>query len=226
MDKPEAKILLVDDETDILEFLSYNLRKEGFEVYCAHNGFEAVETARRVTPDLIILDIMMPGADGYETCREIRATPGLSETMIAFLSARGEDMSQVEGFEAGGDDYIRKPVRPRVFISRVRVLLRRMPDKTKEDTKLVLEGLIIDKERYVVIRHGVETGLSKKEFELLLLLTSRPNKVFTRDEIFAGVWGTDVVVGERTIDVHIRKIREKIGMESIKTIKGVGYYFS
>ncbi len=226
MDKPEAKILLVDDETDILEFLSYNLRKEGFEVHCARNGIEAVETARRVTPDLIILDIMMPGSDGYETCREIRAMPGLSETRIAFLSARGEDMSQVEGFEAGGDDYIRKPVRPRVFISRVRALLRRLPEKAKDDSKLVLEDLIIDKERYVVIRKGVETELSKKEFELLLLLTSRPNKVFTRDEIFAGVWGPDVVVGERTIDVHIRKIREKIGTESIKTIKGVGYYFS
>lgn len=226
MEKPEARILLADDESDILEFLSYNLRKEGFEVFCARNGAEALELAEKCRPDLIILDIMMPVMDGYEACRNIRKNNELQETVVAFLTARGEDISQVEGFEAGADDYIRKPVRPRVFISRIRALLRRIPASNEDLNKLIYNDLIIDKEKYVVIKSGIETELSKKEFELLLLLTSRPNKVFTRDEIFAGVWGNDVIVGERTIDVHIRKIREKIGVESIKTIKGVGYYFS
>ncbi|PKP49737.1 MAG: DNA-binding response regulator [Bacteroidetes bacterium HGW-Bacteroidetes-11] len=226
MDKTEGRILLVDDEADILEFLSYNLRKEGFEVKCARNGLEAMEISVQFKPDLIILDVMMPGMDGYEACRQIRSHPDLKETVIAFLTARGEDMSQVEGFDSGADDYIRKPVRPRVFISRVKALLRRIPQTSEDGSRITFGDLIIDKEKYVVIKRGIETELSKKEFELLLLLTSRPNKVFTRDEIFAGVWGNDVIVGERTIDVHIRKIREKIGMESIKTIKGVGYYFT
>lgn len=226
MEKPEARILLADDESDILEFLSYNLRKEGFEVFCARNGVEALEMAVKYRPDLIILDVMMPLMNGYEACRNIRKNNELQETVVAFLTARGEDLSQVEGFEAGADDYIRKPVRPRVFISRIKALLRRIPASNEDLNKLIYNDLIIDKEKYVVIKSGVETELSKKEFELLLLLTSRPNKVFTRDEIFAGVWGNDVIVGERTIDVHIRKIREKIGVESIKTIKGVGYYFS
>lgn len=226
MEKPEARILLADDESDILEFLSYNLRKEGFEVFCARDGIEALELANKYRPDLIILDVMMPGMDGFEACRQIRKNAELQETVIAFLTARGEDLSQVEGFDAGADDYIRKPVRPRVFISRIRALLRRIPAASEDLNKLIYNDLIIDKEKYVVIKSGIETELSKKEFELLLLLTSRPNKVFTRDEIFAGVWGNDVIVGERTIDVHIRKIREKIGVESIKTIKGVGYYFS
>jgi two-component system alkaline phosphatase synthesis response regulator PhoP len=226
MEKPEARILLADDESDILEFLSYNLRKEGFEVFCARNGAEALDLAEKYRPDLIILDVMMPVMDGYEACRNIRKNNELQETVVAFLTARGEDLSQVEGFEAGADDYIRKPVRPRVFISRIRALLRRIPASNEDLNKLIFNDLIIDKEKYVVIKSGIETELSKKEFELLLLLTSRPNKVFTRDEIFAGVWGNDVIVGERTIDVHIRKIREKIGVESIKTIKGVGYYFS
>lgn len=226
MEKTEARILLADDESDILEFLSYNLRKEGFEVFCARDGIEALELANKYRPDLIILDVMMPGMDGFEACRQIRKNVELQETVIAFLTARGEDLSQVEGFDAGADDYIRKPVRPRVFISRIRALLRRIPAASEDLNKLIYNDLIIDKEKYVVIKSGIETELSKKEFELLLLLTSRPNKVFTRDEIFAGVWGNDVIVGERTIDVHIRKIREKIGVESIKTIKGVGYYFS
>ncbi|MCD6660030.1 MAG: response regulator transcription factor [Lentimicrobium sp.] len=226
MEKTEARILLADDESDILEFLSYNLRKEGFEVFCARDGIEALELANKYRPDLIILDVMMPGMDGFEACRQIRKNAELQETVIAFLTARGEDLSQVEGFDAGADDYIRKPVRPRVFISRIRALLRRIPAASEDLNKLIYNDLIIDKEKYVVIKSGIETELSKKEFELLLLLTSRPNKVFTRDEIFAGVWGNDVIVGERTIDVHIRKIREKIGVESIKTIKGVGYYFS
>lgn len=226
MDKTEGRILLVDDEADILEFLSYNLRKEGFEVKCARNGLEAMDISVQFRPDLIILDVMMPGMDGYEACRQIRNHPDLKETVVAFLTARGEDMSQVEGFDSGADDYIRKPVRPRVFISRVKALLRRIPQTSEDGSRITFGDLIIDKEKYVVIKRGIETELSKKEFELLLLLTSRPNKVFTRDEIFAGVWGNDVIVGERTIDVHIRKIREKIGMESIKTIKGVGYYFT
>lgn len=226
MEKPEARILLADDESDILEFLSYNLRKEGFEVFCASDGIQALELANKYRPELIILDVMMPGMDGFEACRQIRKNAELQETVIAFLSARGEDLSQVEGFDAGADDYIRKPVRPRVFISRIRALLRRIPAASEDLNKLIYNDLIIDKEKYVVIKSGIETELSKKEFELLLLLTSRPNKVFTRNEIFAGVWGNDVIVGERTIDVHIRKIREKIGVESIKTIKGVGYYFS
>ena len=226
MDKTEGRILLVDDEADILEFLSYNLRKEGFDVKCAHNGLEAMDISVQFRPDLIILDVMMPGMDGYEACRQIRNHPDLKETVVAFLTARGEDMSQVEGFDSGADDYIRKPVRPRVFISRVKALLRRIPQTSEDGSRITFGDLIIDKEKYVVIKRGIETELSKKEFELLLLLTSRPNKVFTRDEIFAGVWGNDVIVGERTIDVHIRKIREKIGMESIKTIKGVGYYFT
>ena len=226
MEKTEARILLADDESYILEFLSYNLRKEGFEVFCARDGIEALELANKYRPDLIILDVMMPGMDGFEACRQIRKNAELQETVIAFLTARGEDLSQVEGFDAGADDYIRKPVRPRVFISRIRALLRRIPAASEDLNKLIYNDLIIDKEKYVVIKSGIETELSKKEFELLLLLTSRPNKVFTRDEIFAGVWGNDVIVGERTIDVHIRKIREKIGVESIKTIKGVGYYFS
>lgn len=226
MEKTEARILLADDESDILEFLSYNLRKEGFEVFCARDGIEALELANKYRPDLIKLDVMMPGMDGFEACRQIRKNAELQETVIAFLTARGEDLSQAEGFDAGADDYIRKPVRPRVFISRIRALLRRIPAASEDLNKLIYNDLIIDKEKYVVIKSGIETELSKKEFELLLLLTSRPNKVFTRDEIFAGVWGNDVIVGERTIDVHIRKIREKIGVESIKTIKGVGYYFS
>lgn len=226
MDKTEGRILLVDDEADILEFLSYNLRKEGFDVKCARNGLEAMDISIQFRPDLIILDVMMPGMDGYEACRQIRSHPDLKETVVAFLTARGEDMSQVEGFDSGADDYIRKPVRPRVFISRVKALLRRIPQTSEDGSRITFGDLIIDKEKYVVIKRGIETELSKKEFELLLLLTSRPNKVFTRDEIFAGVWGNDVIVGERTIDVHIRKIREKIGMESIKTIKGVGYYFT
>jgi len=218
--------MLVDDEADILEFLAYNLRKEGFSVHCARNGEEAVALAATFRPDLIILDVMMPGNDGYETCRRIRSLPDMGRTVIAFLSARGEDLSQIEGFEAGADDYIRKPVRPRVFISRVRALLRRNPSGREEPARLVYGDLEIDRERYIVIRNGIETDLSRKEFELLVLLASKPGKVFTRDEIFTGVWGNDVVVGERTIDVHIRKIREKTGTGSIRTIKGVGYCFS
>lgn len=226
MQSADSKILLVDDEPDILEFLSYNLRKEGFNVKCCSNGNDAIETAREMQPGLIVLDIMMPGKDGFETCREIRSDQSLKDTVIAFLTARGEDFSQIEGFDAGADDFISKPVRPRVFVSRVKALLRRNEKSANDGNKLVLNDLIIDKERYSVIMKGISIEMSKKEFELLLMLTSRPGKVYTRDEIYAGVWGSNVVVGERTIDVHIRKIREKIGSESIRTVKGVGYFFA
>ncbi len=226
MQNADFNILLVDDEPDILEFLSYNLRKEGYKVYCSNSGADAVRLARKMLPNLIVLDVMMPDKDGYETCREIRSDMHLKDTVIAFLSARGEDASQVEGFEAGGDDYIRKPVRPKVFISRVKALLRRQSGQAHPGTRVVFDDLIIDTERYSVISKGITVELSKKEFELLLLLTTRPGKVFSRDEIFMNVWGSDVIVGERTIDVHIRKIREKVGFDNIKTVKGVGYYFT
>lgn len=226
MQNADLKLLLVDDEPDILEFLGYNLRKEGFDVYCCSNGVDALKKAREIQPNLVILDVMMPHPDGYETCREIRKDSNLKDTVVAFLSARGEDTSQIEGFESGGDDYIKKPVKPRVFISRVKALLRRQSITENTGNRIVFDDLIIDKERYSVISKGNQVELSKKEFELLLLLTSKPGKVFTRDEIFEKVWGPEVIVGERTIDVHIRKIREKIGFENIKTIKGVGYFFS
>jgi len=225
METQNNTILLVDDESDILDFLSYNLRKEGFTVYCSTNGGGAVKLAREVKPNLIILDVMMPGIDGFQLSREIRKDALLKESVIAFLSARGEELSQLEGFEAGADDYIRKPVKPRVFVSRVKALLRRQPVEKINGNRLAVNDIIIDKERYVVIREGLEIAMSKKEFELLLVLAGRPGKVFSRDEIFSKVWGDDVVVGERTIDVHIRKIREKIGIGNIMTIKGVGYYF-
>lgn len=222
----ENNILLVDDEPDILEFLSYNLKKEGFNVFCCNNGTDALTMARRLNPGLIVMDVMMPGLDGYETCREIRKDQQLKNTIVAFLTARGEDNSQVEGFDSGADDFIRKPVRPRVFISRVKALLRRQNSPEPAGSRVVFDDLIIDKERYSVVAKGITVALSKKEFELLYLLTTRPGKVFSRDEIFAGVWGSDVIVGERTIDVHIRKIREKVGFDNIKTVKGVGYFFT
>lgn len=226
MENQNNTILLVDDEEDILEFLSYNLRKEGFTVYCSTNGTDAVKMAHETKPGLIVLDIMMPGSDGFQVCRDIRMDPELKESVIAFLSAKGEDLSQIEGFDAGADDYIRKPVKPRVFVSRVKALLRRQVAGQDDSNRLVINDITIDLDRYVVIRDGQETGLSKKEFELLIVLAKRPGKVFSRSEIFSKVWGDDVVVGERTIDVHIRKIREKIGINNITTIKGVGYYFS
>ena len=227
MDSAQHRILLVDDETDILEFVSYNLKKEGFEVFTASNGKEAIKTALEVLPHLIILDVMMPEMDGIETCEEMRNIPELQTAVIAFLTARGEDYSQIAGFEAGADDYIAKPIKPKVLVSRVRALLRRTEHKgaaalpDSENTS----SIIIDKQRYVVIKDGVEMEFPKKEFELLALLYSKPQKVFTRDEIFNTIWGDNVIVGDRTIDVHIRKLREKIGEEYIKTIKGVGYKF-
>lgn len=223
----EYKILLVDDEPDILEFLSYNLKKEGYNVFTANNGKEAVTVAKKETPHLIILDVMMPDMDGIETCREIREIPGLKDVMIAFLTARSEDYSQIAGFDVGADDYINKPIKPRVLISRIKALLRRgaNSDSSKSTDKVDMGGIKIDRERYLIIQDGKEINLPKKEFELLALLASKPGKVFTRDVILDKVWGGDVVVGDRTIDVHIRKLREKLGEDFIKTVKGIGYKF-
>lgn len=226
METQNASILLVDDEPDILEFLGYNLQKEGYNVFRASNGNDALDIARKVRPNLIILDVMMPKPDGYDICREIRKDELLKNSVVAFLSAKSEDVSQIEGFKVGADDFIGKPVKPRVFLFRVQALLRRLGNEKESLNRVFFEDLMIDKESYTVIKKGVTIELSKKEFELLILLTSRPGKVFTRDEIFSKVWGPGVIVGERTIDVHIRKIREKIGLGNIKTIKGVGYYFS
>lgn len=226
MNNNEYKILLVDDEPDILEFLSYNLKKEGYNVFTANNGKEAVTVAKKENPQLIILDVMMPDMDGIETCREIREIPGLKDVMIAFLTARSEDYSQIAGFDVGADDYINKPIKPRVLISRIKALLRRgaNSDSSKND-KVEMGGIKIDRERYVIVKDGAEINLPKKEFELLALLASKPGKVFTRDVILDKVWGGDVVVGDRTIDVHIRKLREKLGEDFIKTVKGIGYKF-
>lgn len=218
-------ILLVDDEADILEFLGYNLEKEGYRVLKAKNGQKGLKLALEHHPQLIILDVMMPGIDGMETCREIRKNPELKDTLVAFLTARGEDYSQIAGFDSGADDYITKPIKPKVFISRIQALLRRYREPVGLGTSLELRDFTIDRDRYLVIRDGREIVLARKEFELLTFLVSRPEKVVTREEIFANVWGEDVVVGDRTIDVHIRRIREKVGTESIKTIKGVGYKF-
>ncbi|HMQ48788.1 MAG TPA: response regulator transcription factor [Saprospiraceae bacterium] len=222
-----AKILIVDDEPDILEFLKYNLEKEEYNVFTARNGMEGIKKAEEVLPDLIILDIMMPKMDGVEVCRYLRSKPEFDKTAITFLTAREEDYSQIAALDVGGDDYITKPIRPRVFLSRIKALLRRSErnDQQEEPNQLTIGDLIIDKERVSVIRGESEIELAKKEFELLYLLISKPGKVFSREEIFNKVWGTDVIVGNRTIDVHIRKLREKIGDDYIKTIKGIGYKF-
>ena len=219
-------ILLVDDDPDIREFISFNLVKEGFKVETAKNGLEGVEMCKKFKPDLVLLDVMMPGMDGMEACEAIRATPEIAHTVIAFLSARGEDYSQVAGFESGGDDYITKPIRPKVLVSRMKALLRRNAKSEEGESNIIERGdLRIDLEKYQVhLGEGI-LDMPRKEFELLQLLASKPGKVFSRDTIMDRVWGTEVVVGGRTIDVHIRKIREKIGDDRIKTIKGVGYKF-
>ncbi len=222
----DYRILLVDDEPDIIEFLSYNLKKEGFNVYTANNGKEAIAVAKRENPHVIILDVMMPDMDGIETCREIREIPGLKDVMIAFLTARNEDYSQIAGFEVGADDYINKPIKPRVLISRIKALLRRGGSiETAANEKVDMGGIKIDRERYLVVQNEKEINLPKKEFELLALLASKPGKVFTRETILDKVWGGEVVVGDRTIDVHVRKLREKLGEDYIKTVKGIGYKF-
>lgn len=222
-----AKILIVDDEPDIVEFLRYNLEKEGFQVFSANDGEEGIEIAEQELPDLIILDIMMPVMDGVEVCRSLRGKPEFQQTVIAFLTAREEDYSHIAALETGGDDYITKPIRPRVFISRVKALLRRAGrgPESEDDDRIRVGNLIIDRERITVEKNEQVIELAKKEFELLSLLVSKPGKVFSREEIFNKVWGTDVIVGNRTIDVHIRKLREKIGDDYIKTIKGIGYKF-
>jgi two-component system, OmpR family, alkaline phosphatase synthesis response regulator PhoP len=225
MENAQFKILLADDEPDVLEFLSYNLKKEGYQTLKAKNGRDALEIARKEIPHLVILDVMMPEMDGIETCREIKLYPELKNTIVVFLTARGEDYSQIAGFEAGADDYITKPIKPRILTSRVKALLRRYKTTDQSSETYHLPDMVIDREKYHIVKDGKNIVLPKKEFELLVLLTSKPNKVFSREEIFAKVWGTDVIVGDRTIDVHVRKIREKIGIENIKTIKGVGYKY-
>ncbi|MCT4588481.1 MAG: response regulator transcription factor [Carboxylicivirga sp.] len=230
MNVENYKVLLVDDEPDILEFISYNMQKEGFQVLTATNGQEAIKVAQAEIPELIILDVMMPEMDGIETCEELKKIPSLKNSIVAFLTARGEDYSQIAGFDAGADDYITKPIKPKVLISRAKALLKRyrsddaMPEPVDEQV-IKIGDLTIDRERYLIINEGEELILPKKEFELLVLLASKPEKVFTRDEIYNTVWGDNIIVGDRTIDVHIRKLREKIGQEHIKTIKGVGYKY-
>ncbi|HPG99951.1 MAG TPA: response regulator transcription factor [Tenuifilaceae bacterium] len=229
MSKPGYRILIVDDEPDIIEFLSYNLTKEGYEVDTATNGRRAIEKATEFSPDLILLDVMMPDMDGIETCQELRANPLTKDCLIAFLTARSEDYSQIAGFDAGGDDYISKPIKPKVLISRIKALLKRsgsLEEAPEPAPEIPEEGIYINRERYLVYLDGRELVLPKKEFELLALLQSKPQKVFTRDEIYQAIWGDDIVVGDRTIDVHIRKLREKLGDQYIRTVKGVGYKFT
>lgn len=224
----DIKILLVDDEPDILEIVSYNLSAEGYQVYTANNGVEGVAKAKKKQPHLIIMDVMMPEMDGIEACEAIRSTPNLENTIITFLTARGEDYSQVAGFDAGADDYITKPIKPKVLVSKVKALLRRLNESVSSEASediINVGDLVINREEYKIINKGEELLLPRKEFELLALLTSKPNKVFKREVILDKVWGNEVVVGGRTIDVHIRKLREKIGDENFKTVKGVGYKF-
>lgn len=226
------RILLVDDEPDILEFVGYNLRREEFEVHTASNGREALEVAEQVQPHLILLDMMMPEMDGIETCRRLREIPSLAHTMVVFLTARAEDESQLEGFEVGADDYITKPVKVKLLVSRLKAILKRTEVAPAQgeagDEVAPSEGgdtITIDRERFVVIKNGEELLLPRKEFQLLALLYSKPQKVFSREEIYSTVWGSEVIVGDRTIDVHIRKLRTKIGEDHIVTIKGVGYKY-
>jgi two-component system alkaline phosphatase synthesis response regulator PhoP len=219
------KILLVDDEPDIVEFLGYNLKKEGYTVFSANNGKDAIDIAKKEHPHLIILDVMMPDMDGIETCREIRDVKEIKDVLIAFLTARSEDYTQIAGFEVGADDYITKPIKPRVFMSRVKALLRRLQSNTSTETSVAFGDVRIDKEKHMIYKGDLEINLPKKEFKLFSLLSSKPGKVFTREYILEQVWGDEVVVGDRTIDVHIRKLREKIGEDYFKTVKGVGYKF-
>ncbi|MGV6830676.1 MAG: response regulator transcription factor [bacterium] len=225
MEKSDIKILLVDDEPDILEIVGYNLSNEGYQVITASNGLEGVKKANKEKPQLIILDVMMPEMDGIEACEQIRKNKDLENTVVTFLTARGEDYSQVAGFDAGADDYITKPIKPKVLVSKVKALLRRFKDDSNESAIVKIGKLIIDRDQYKITNKGEELVLPRKEFELLSLLTSKPGKVFKREEILDKVWGNEVVVGGRTIDVHIRKLREKIGDKSFKTIKGVGYKY-
>ena len=225
MKKKDIKILLVDDEQDILEIVGYNLSQEGYQIVTASNGKEAIAKAKKEHPQLIIMDVMMPEMDGMEACENIRKIPELQDTIITFLTARSEDYSQVAGFDAGADDYIAKPIKPKVLVSKVQALLRRLKgvEGVSSTTTLTVGNIEINREEYKIIKEGEEIILPRKEFELFYLLATKPGKVFTREEILDKVWGNEVVVGGRTIDVHIRKLREKIGDNFFKTIKGVGY---
>jgi two-component system alkaline phosphatase synthesis response regulator PhoP len=216
-------ILIIDDEVDIIEIIKYNLLKEGYNVESAIDGIKGIELAKKIKPDLILLDVMMPQMDGIEVCEQLRSTQGFENTIICLLTARNEDYSQIAGLDAGADDYIAKPVKPKVLLSRLNALLRR--SKTVAPLKFENKGIIINREKYLILKDGNEIQLPKKEFELLALLATKPNVVFERNIILEKVWGSDIVVGDRTIDVHVRKLREKIGDDYIKTIKGVGYKF-
>ena len=223
MKKKEIKILLVDDEADILEIVGYNLSEEGYKVFKASNGKEAIAVAKKEKPHLIILDVMMPEMDGMEACENIRKIPELQNVIITFLTARNEDYTQVAGFDAGADDYIAKPIKPKLLVSKVKALLRRLKSDSSTTENLIVGDIEISREEYKIIMNGKEIVLPRKEFELFYLLASKPGKVFKREEILDKVWGNEVVVGGRTIDVHIRKLREKISEDLFKTIKGVGY---
>lgn len=225
MKKKNIKILLVDDEQDILEIIGYNLLQEGYQIITAQNGKEAILKAKKELPHLIIMDVMMPEMDGIEACENIRKIPELSHTIIAFLTARSEDYSQVAGFDAGADDYIAKPIKPKLLVSKVKSLLRRLKEDEQNAQTLNVGGIEINREEYKIVKDGIEIILPRKEFELFYLLASKPGKVFKREEILDKIWGNEVIVGGRTIDVHIRKLREKIGEDLFKTIKGVGYKF-
>jgi len=226
MEAKNTKILIVDDERDIIEFLEYSFKKEGYEVHTARNGIDGKQVALSVKPDLIILDIMMPGIDGVELCKELREIPDFEDTMIIFLTARAEDYSQIAGFEVGADDYITKPIRPRVLLAKVQALLKRKTKTRVEENIIQTNFIQINQDRREVIFEGKSVHIPKIEFDLLVLLASNPGKIFNREEIYAKIWGNDVYVSDRTLDVHIRKLREKIGKEHIKTIKGVGYGFN
>lgn len=225
MKKRNTKILLVDDEPDVLEIVGYNLAQEGYQIVTAVNGKDAIEKAKKELPSLIIMDVMMPEMDGMEACEHIRRIPELNNTIITFLTARNEDYSQVAGFDAGADDYITKPIKPKLLVSKVKALLRRLKEQDQSSETLNVGGIEINREEYKIVKDDLEIALPRKEFELFYLLASKPGKVFKREEILDKVWGNDVVVGGRTIDVHIRKLREKIGDDLFKTIKGVGYKF-
>lgn len=222
----KQKILIVDDEPDILELIEYNLKKEGYQVFLARNGQEAVTEAKRSLPDLIVLDIMMPKMDGIEACRIMRTMPEFKNTFMVFLTARSEEYSEIAGFNVGADDYIAKPIKPRALVSRINAILRRnAPAEDFTDNKLEIGDLVIDREAYLVYKNGEKVVLAKKEFELLYLLASKPGKVYTREVILKNIWEDSVVVTNRTIDVHVRKLREKLGDDCVSTVKGVGYKF-
>jgi two-component system alkaline phosphatase synthesis response regulator PhoP len=226
MSKNSRKILVVDDEADIVELLSYNLEKEGYQVQSARDGRSAIEIAKEFKPDMVLIDIMMPIMDGVETCRQLRENPASSNTFVIFLTARTEEYSEIAAFDVGADDYITKPIKPRALLSRINAFFKRESKKSKQNSKIDTAGLIIDKASYTVVRNEESILLPKKEFELLYFLAQNPNKVFSRDDLLQNIWGTDVYVLARTVDVHVRKLREKIGEDLIITVKGVGYKFN